>query len=36
MSTITAINKIIHIREAVHNRKENSKYSTPYIPHSAT
>ena len=31
MSTITAINKIIHIRKAVHNREENSKYLTPSI-----
>ena len=31
MSTITAINKIIHIRKAVHNREENSKYLTSSI-----
>ena len=31
MSTITAINKIIHIREAIYNRRENAKYSTPSI-----
>ena len=31
MSTITVINKIIHIREAVYNRKKNSKYLTPSI-----
>ena len=31
MSTITAINKIIHIREAVYNRRKNSKYTTPSI-----
>ena len=31
MSTITAINKIIHIRKAVHNRRENAKYPTPSI-----
>ena len=31
MGKVTAINKIIHIREAVHNREENSKYHTPSI-----
>ena len=31
MSKVTAINKIIHIRGAVHNREENFKYLTPYI-----
>lgn len=31
MSTITAINKIIHIRKEVHNREENYKYPTPSI-----
>ena len=28
MSKVTTINEIIHIRKAVHNREENSKYST--------
>lgn len=31
MSKITAISKIIHIREAVYNRRENPKYPTPSI-----
>ena len=31
MSKVTAINKIIHIRGAVHNREENFKYPTPSI-----
>ena len=31
MRKVTAINKIIHIRKAVHNREENSKYLTPSI-----
>lgn len=31
MSITTAINKIIHIRKAVYNRKENLKNPTPSI-----
>lgn len=31
MSTITALNKIIQIRETVHNREKNPKYPTPSI-----
>lgn len=29
MSKTTALNKIIQIREAVHNREKNPKYPTP-------
>lgn len=31
MSLTTAVNKIIHIRKEVHNRKENLRYPTPSI-----